>query len=176
LLFEIGVVSNRGVFYKGCCRVFDVFQESGLQGSKRMAKENQLLARMSQELLDELTAGGTRDLRQVTLSQMEREVYEAADQVSQRVMRGMLEDQAAQADQPCCPRCQSPLEDRPPGEDEPMQLQRFPVQWKKAVKRCPKCRRDFFPSGEDVGLPGGGDVQPGGGTQSGSRFDRRPLL
>jgi len=123
-----------------------------------MANENQLLARISQELLDELTAGGSRDLTQVTLSQMEREVYEAADRVSRRVMRGMLEDQAGQADQECCPRCQSPLEDRPPGQGEPMQLQRFAVQWNKPVKRCPKCRRDFFPSGEDVGLLGGGDV------------------
>lgn len=123
-----------------------------------MAKENQMIARISQELLDDLTAGGTRDLTQVTLSQMEREVYEAADRVSQRVMRGMLEDQAAQADQPCCLRCQSPLVDRPPWEGEPMQLQRFAVQWEQPVKRCSKCRRDFFPSGEDARLRGGGDV------------------
>lgn len=123
-----------------------------------MANNSRLIARISQDLLDELTAGGTRDLREVTLSQMEREVYQAADRVSQRVMQGMLEDQAAQADQPCCPGCQSPLEDRPPGEGEPMQLQRFSVQWKQPVKRCLKCRRDFFPSGENVGLPGGGGV------------------
>jgi hypothetical protein len=123
-----------------------------------MAENNRLVAQISQQLLDELTAGGTRDLTEVTLDQMEREVYAAADRVSHRVLRGMLEDQALQAQAECCPCCGSSLEDRPPGVGEPMQLQRFDMQWEQPVKRCKKCRRDFFPSGEDAGLPGGGDV------------------
>lgn len=124
-----------------------------------MANESQWIAQISQQLLDELTAGGTRDLTQVPLRQMEEEVYAAADWVSQRVVRGMLEDQAVQAEAECCPRCQSPLDDRPPpAQEQPIQLQRFDVQWKQPVKRCPKCRRDFFPSGEDAGLSGGGDL------------------
>lgn len=122
-----------------------------------MANSAQLIARISQELLDELTAGGIRDLTQVRLSQMEQEVYEAADRMTQRVLQGMLEDQATQTQVDCCPRCQGQLEDRPP-DKEPIKMQRCQVQWEKPVKRCPKCRRDFFPSGGDVGMCGGSDL------------------
>ena len=123
-----------------------------------MAIKNQLIAQVSQELLDELTDGGRRDLREVRLSQMEDEVYQVADRVTQRLLQGMLEDQAGQADASHCPCCQSPLQERPAHED-PIRMKRVEVQWDKPVKRCPKCRRDFFPSGRDVGLPGGSDPQ-----------------
>ena len=122
-----------------------------------LAVKDQLIAQVSQELLDELTNHGTRDLTQVRLSQMEEEVYQAADRISERVLRGILEDQSAQVEADCCPCCQSPLEDRPP-DDKPIQMQRCEVQWRKPVKRCPKCRRDFFHSGGDVGLLSGSDV------------------
>jgi hypothetical protein len=122
-----------------------------------MGIKDQLVAQVSQELLDELTDNGTRDLTEVRLSQMEAEVYQAADRISQRVLRGILEDQSGQAQADCCPCCHSPLEDRPPDE-KPIKMQRCEVQWCKPVKRCLKCRRDFFPSGGDVGLFGGSDV------------------
>ncbi len=123
-----------------------------------MATRTQVIASISQELLDELTEGGTRDLRQVSLSQMEQEVYEAADRVTQRVLRGMLEDQAGQVEAEHCPSCHTPLEERPPDET-PMTLQRCQVQWAQPVKRCPKCRRDFFPSGGHDGMRGRSDLQ-----------------
>ena len=122
-----------------------------------MAFSPQLVARISQELLDELTKGGTRDFRQTRLNQMEREVYEIADRVSARVLRGILEDQAKQAQAESCPCCQGSLEERPP-DDRPLQLQRCEVQWERPVKRCPKCRRDFFPSSRDDGLHRRSDV------------------
>ena len=122
-----------------------------------MATKDQLIAQVSQELLDELTDGGRRDLTEVRLSQMEEEVYQLSDRITQRLLRGMLEDQAGQTDAGHCPCCQSPLEDRPPNED-PIRMRRVEVQWDKPVKRCPKCRRDFFPSGGDVGLLGGSDL------------------
>jgi len=119
-----------------------------------MATNGQVLARISQELLDELTDRGTRDLTEVRLGQMEREVYHAADRVTERVLRGMLEDQAGQAAADRCPCCQTPLQDRPP-DQKPIQLQRCQLEWEQPVKRCPKCRRDFFPSGGDAGMSGG---------------------
>lgn len=134
-----------------------VFRESKKQGSLVMAITNQLIARISQELLDELTDGGKRDLAQVRLGQLEAEVYGLADRVSQRLLQGMLEDQAGQASEDCCPCCHSPLEDRP-ADRIPIKMQRCSVQWDKPVKRCPKCRRDFFPSGGDVGMPGRSDL------------------
>jgi len=121
-----------------------------------MATQEQLIAQVSQELLDELTDHGRRDLSQVRLSQMEQEVYQLADRISERLLRGMLEDQAVLADAGACPCCHSPLEERPP-DCEPIKMQRCEVQWKRPVKRCPKCRRDFFPSGDNDGMPGGSD-------------------
>lgn len=122
-----------------------------------MFTNSRAIARISQELLDELTEGGTRDLTGLRLDQLEQEVYEAVDRVTQRVLQGVLEDQAGQAQVDCCPRCRGKLEDRPP-DQEPLQLDRCTVQWDKPVKHCRKCRRDFFPSGEDAGLHGGGDL------------------
>lgn len=121
-----------------------------------MANKTQLIATISQELLDELTSGGTRDLTELRLCDLEREVYQLADRISERVLRGVLEDQADQAQVECCPTCHGPLEDRPPDE-EPIRMRRCEVQWDKPVKRCPKCRRDFFPSGGDDGMLGRGD-------------------
>lgn len=122
-----------------------------------MASKDQLIAEVSQALLEELTDGGRRDLSQVRLSQMETEVYQLADRISARLLRGMLEDQAELADAESCPCCGSPLEDRPANNDH-LQLQRCEVGWAKPVKRCQKCRRDFFPSGDHDGMLGGSDL------------------
>lgn len=123
-----------------------------------MANHDQLVAQVSQELLEELTQGGTRDFTQTRLSQMEAEVYGLADRISQRLLEGMLEDQSQQAETAdCCPGCQTPLENRPP-DKRPIQLDRCEVQWQKPVKRCPKCRRDFFPSGGHDGYAARSDL------------------
>lgn len=123
-----------------------------------MPTTSQRIAQISQELLDELTAGGTRDLTQLRLSQLEGEVYRVVDHITQRVVRGVLEDQALQAQaRTHCPTCQTLLEDCEPDKNL-LQLQRCQVQWERPVKRCQKCRRDFFPSGGDAGMLGGSDL------------------
>lgn len=123
-----------------------------------MANFDRLVAQVSQELLAELTGGGTRDLTATRLSQMEAEVYGLSDRISERLLQGLAEDQAEQAQVGCCPCCRGPLEDRPP-DDQSIQLQRCEVQWKKPVKRCRKCRRDFFPSGGDDGFSSRSNLQ-----------------
>lgn len=122
-----------------------------------MANKDQLIAQVSQELLDELTDNGRRDLSLVRLSQMEAEVYQLADRISERLLRGMLEDQAELASVEACPCCGSPLEDRPP-DNHPIKLQRCDLQWEQPVKRCRRCRRDFFPSGDHDGMCGRSDM------------------
>lgn len=122
-----------------------------------MARRDRLIAQVSQELLDELTDHGTRDFSEVRLSQMEDEVYQLADRISERLLRGMLEDQADQADAQSCPWCHAPLQERP-ADREPIKLQRCEVSWDKPVKRCEQCRRDFFPSVDDDGMLGGSDL------------------
>lgn len=98
-----------------------------------------------------------RDLTQLRLSPMEAEVYQAVDRVTGRVLQGLLAGQVAQSPADCCACCQGPLESRPP-RDEPIQLARCQVQWEQPVQRCRPCRRDFFPSGDPTGLPGGSDL------------------
>jgi len=123
-----------------------------------MSFTSQRIAQISQELLDELTAGGARDLTGLRLSQLEGEVYQVVDRVAQRVMRGVLEDQASQAQTgDRCPTCQSLLEDCEP-DKKLLQTQRCQVQWEQPVKRCHQCRRDFFPSGGDAGMSGGSNL------------------
>ena len=122
-----------------------------------MANYDQLVAQVSQQLLEELTEGGTRDFTQVRLSQMEEDVYCLSDRISERLLQGMLEDQSGQAKAACCPCCQGPLEERPP-DSKPIQMQRCEVQWDKPVQRCLKCRRDFFPSVGHDRLPGRSDL------------------
>ena len=119
--------------------------------------EDRLIAQISQELLDELTENGSRDLSKVHLSQMEAEVYQLADRISERLLRGLLEDQAVQATVDACPHCGSSLETRP-AESKPLKLQRCEVGWDQPVKHCRKCRRDFFPSGHHDGHFSGSDV------------------
>ena len=122
-----------------------------------MAFTSQGLAVVSQQLLDELTDGGTRDLTQMTLTDIEQEVYQCVDQVTQRLLQGVLEDQAPQAEATHCPECGCELQPHPPDEKS-MQMQRCEVQWKQPVGRCLQCRRDFFPSGGDAGGLGRADV------------------
>jgi hypothetical protein len=119
-----------------------------------MWTNSQLEAQVSQRLLDELTSAGTRDLTEMRLSDLEREVYELSDRISQRVLRGVLEDQAQQVEAQLCPRCQRPLEDRPPKE-RAIQTARCEVQWSQPVQHCSRCRCDFFPSGGGDGRFGG---------------------
>lgn len=122
-----------------------------------MAFTAQGLAEVSQRLLDELTDGGTRDLTQMSLTDIEQAVYQGMDQVTQRVLQGVLEDQAPQANPDFCPTCNSGLEERPPDE-KALQMERCQVEWKQPVKRCLKCRRDFFPSVGHAGDFGRADV------------------
>ena len=127
---------------------FCFFREAWETRKRFIAKRGDQFSRISQELLDELTDRGTRDLTKMRLSQMENEVYQLADRFSERLLSGMLEDRAGQADQERCPCCQSPLEVRPP-ERESIQMKRCQVEWDKPVKRCPKCCRDFVSSSVD---------------------------
>jgi len=117
-----------------------------------MSNRQRTVAQVSQALLDELTEKGTRDLTATRLSQIEEAVYGLVDEVTERVVRGVLEDQAGQSKAiDTCPRCGGGFEDQ---EDQAksLKLRRGQVEWQQPVKRCPRCRRDFFPSGEGVGM------------------------
>jgi len=115
-----------------------------------MMNRTKIVAQVSQALLDELTAGGTRDLTQMRLTDIEDEVYGLVDTVGNRLVRGLLEDQADQDHVEACPRCGGCLEDKPP-EEKSLTVRRGDVAWQQPIKRCGHCRRDFFPSSGDAG-------------------------
>ncbi len=109
------------------------------------------VASVSQQLLDEITEGGKRDLTAMTLTDIEREVYQLMDLVGERVLRGVVEDQAIQIETTHCPKCKSELVDAP-GQERSIKLKRNTLTWLQPVKRCQKCRCDFFPSGASIGV------------------------
>jgi len=117
-----------------------------------MFQRRKLTAQISQELIEELTDHGKRDLRQLRIDDLETEVYALADEITRRTICGVAEDQAdaCQEDWICCPQCGRELVDKPP-EEHSLLAQRGEITWRQPVKRCESCRCDFFPSGESDG-------------------------
>ena len=117
-----------------------------------MFQRRKLTAQMSQELIELLTDGGRRDLRQLRMDDLEEEVYGLVDEITQRTLRGVVEDQAqvCPSDWVNCPKCGQVLVDKPP-EEKSLLSQRGEIVWRQPVKRCTACRCDFFPSSQSVG-------------------------
>jgi hypothetical protein len=116
-----------------------------------MFQRTKVTAAMSQELIDELTDRGRRDLSRLRMDDLETEVYELVDAITRRTVRGLLEEQVAACDQmPYCRQCGRELDDKPP-EEKTLTTARGEVTWNQPVKRCSACRCDFFPSGPSVG-------------------------
>jgi uncharacterized protein with PIN domain len=117
-----------------------------------MFRRRQLTAQLAQELIEAITDSGRRDLTQLSMGELESEVYGLLDQVSQRTMCGVLEEQAEaiETELTHCPQCRRELVDRPP-ETKTLTGERAELQWQQPVKRCKSCRCDFFPSGPGAG-------------------------
>jgi hypothetical protein len=129
---------------------FAVVWESQEKQEASMFRRTKMTAAMSQELMDELTDFGRRDLSQLRMDDLESEMYELVDAVTRRAVQGVLEDQMRACCMSDCPRCGRHLEDKPP-EEKTLLTQRGEVTWNQPVKHCPTCRCDFFPSGPGVG-------------------------
>ena len=118
----------------------------------RQEAVRQALERAVVDLSECLTDRGTRDLRATRLADMEDELCTLADQMVLQLMPALLHRQAQQvADADVCPRCGGALDEQP-DQTRLLQTRRGRVHWKQPVRRCPACRRDFFPSGQGAGL------------------------
>lgn len=117
-----------------------------------MFQRRKLTAQMSQELIEVLTDGGRRDLRELRIDDLEAEVYGLMDEISRRTLCGVVEDQAqvCPSDWTDCPKCGRALVDQPP-EEKSLLSQRGEIAWRQPVKRCTACRCDFFPSSQSDG-------------------------
>jgi hypothetical protein len=129
---------------------FAVVWESQEKQEALMFRRTKMTAAMSQELMDELTDLGRRDLSQLRMDDLESEVYELVDAITRRAVQGVLEDQTRACSMSDCPQCGWHLEDKPP-EKKTLLTQRGEVTWNQPVKHCRTCRCDFFPSGPGVG-------------------------
>ncbi len=114
-----------------------------------MFQRTKMTAAMSQELIDELTDHGRRDLSQLRMDDLESEIYELVDAITRRAVRGVLEEQVGACEMIDCPQCGRELVDEPP-EEKTLTTQRGEVTWNQPVKRCTTCRCNFFPSGPCV--------------------------
>ncbi len=118
--------------------------------------QKDLVERVSAILVGELTQGGERDLSALRLDALESDVFGLADEISRRVAEDLLQEQARRLSKApvACPTCQGELESKAP-KRRVLLLRRGEAQWEEPVWRCPRCRRDFFPSVGCDGLPGG---------------------
>lgn len=116
-----------------------------------MFQRTRMTAQVSQQLIELLTDGGKRDLTKLRLDDLERELYQAVDEITCRSLRGVLEEQARECDGPShCPRCDGELVEKPPHETS-LTSKRGEISFHQPVKHCSSCRCDFFPSGQGHG-------------------------
>ena len=76
-----------------------------------------------------------------------------ADEIARRMIESNVQGQAeewSEEETDACPRCQRPGREAP-DQTRVLQTTRGTVVWKERVRNCPRCRRDFFPSGPCVG-------------------------
>jgi hypothetical protein len=111
-----------------------------------------LVERVAGEVRRALTADGQPDLGRMPLTEMEKRVGTVGGQIVRRALEGLLAEQTHQLSIPeDCPACGCRLQGKQP-ELKRLKTQHGWVAWEQPVRRCPKCRRDFFPSGEGVGM------------------------
>lgn len=140
-------------------------------------REQDLVQRVGEMLVGELTQGGKRDLATMRLDDLETEVFGLVDRVSRRVVESLLEEQAETLSRKklLCLCCQGELVPKP-SRSRTLQLRRGEAQWEEPVWRCPSCRRDFFPSVGGDGLRGGGGMLSGGGGEDHFRLDSQSFV
>ncbi len=86
-------------------------------------------------------------------SAVEDMAVQVGNALARAVLHLALQDQATRTrpqDVTACPRCAGPLEERPAA---PRELQAEPglLAWDEPAAYCPRCRRAFFPSGQEPG-------------------------
>jgi uncharacterized protein with PIN domain len=112
-----------------------------------------VMDRCVRELREVLKGVNLDELKDKPWNELERPAVEAGDWVGRKLLQALLERQADDVSREAetCPACGGTLERRP-DEPQPLQTRRGWVSWQQPVRRCPRCRRDFFPSGASSGL------------------------
>jgi uncharacterized protein with PIN domain len=109
--------------------------------------------RCVRDLREVMKGSNLEQLKDKRWNELEGPAVEAGDLVAQQLLQALLEEQAGEVGKATavCPVCGAALEVKP-DESQPLQTRRGWVSWRQPVRRCPRCRRDFFPSGAKPGL------------------------
>ncbi len=101
---------------------------------------------------------------------MEEAAGRQADQMITEEAASRQADQASQAppEYAVCPTCGQPVGE-PKSRSRPLTTRAGEVQWEEPRRYCRKCRRSFFPSGEESAAGGRRGSQPGGSSEGGLR-------
>ena len=105
------------------------------------------------------------------------ELEDVSVELGQCLSRMIMEEAAGrQADQTAhappeyavCPTCGQPVGE-PKSRSRPLTTRAGEVRWEEPRRYCRKCRRSFFPSGEESAAGGRRGSQPGGSSEGGLR-------
>jgi len=104
-------------------------------------------------------------------SELEDVSVELGRCLSRMIMEAAAGGQAEQtSDAPpeyeVCPTCGQPVGEAK-SRSRPLTTRAGEVQWNEPQRYCRKCRRAFFPSGEESAAGGGRGSQPGGSSEGG---------
>lgn len=88
-------------------------------------------------------------------TELEETVAAIREVLTEEMLHQALARQAAQADKPpqygVCPSCGMPARSAGPPQERCLETGQGDAVWEEPKTRCQKCRRDFFPSEQELG-------------------------
>ncbi len=117
------------------------------------AEVRAVVSRCARELREALRGTNLDQLGDKRWDELEGPAVEVGDLVACQLLQTLLQEQAGEVGKGAevCPLCGAKLENKA-DESQPLQTRRGWVSWPQPVGRCPRCRRDFFPSGANSGV------------------------
>ena len=124
------------------------------KATQRVAKELAYVKGVAKNLVDRIygPAGlpwGTK------FTELEETVAAIREVLTEEMLHQALARQAVQAEKPpeydACPSCGQPARPGGPAQERRLMTGQGDAVWEEPKTRCQKCRRDFFPSKQELG-------------------------
>ena len=123
----------------------------GITAAELKARRQEFVEEAGRSFDEMLGSDGQNGL--VTFAQREERACELGDGLTRRLLEEHLAADAADdpGAQVACPICGGPVHCAAPErvalENRQVRMRRGTVQYERAARRCPRCRRVFFPRG-----------------------------